>query len=161
MKWITHECVAVGLAAALGLPLPALAGVAAGSVMPDALDQGMARALVFRQAAFNRIHRGITHWFGWWLALMLPVLLRGTVDPGLPHEALFLFGLGFGGLAHVALDMCTMYGVPVAPWSRQRRVALKLCATGSLREYLFLAAFLIVMGLLFGQQALRAVQKYL
>ncbi len=165
MKWITHECVAVGLAAALGLPLPALAGVAAGSVLPDALDQGMARALVFRQAAFNRIHRGVTHWFGWWLGLMLPVLLallsQGAAAFDLPYETLFLFGLGFGGFAHVMLDMCTMSGVPVAPWSRKRRIALKLCSTGGLREYLFLAAFLIAMGFFFGSHLLQTARQYL
>ncbi len=132
MKWITHECVAVGLAVALGLPLPALAGVAAGSVLPDVLDMKLAKALSpmsSRQAAFNRIHRGFTHWFGWWAALALPLLLGG-LKPGFSREALFLFGLGFGGLAHVGLDMCTISGVPTVPWSKKRRIALKLCHQG-------------------------------
>lgn len=154
MKWITHQCVGLGCAAALGLPLPALAGVAAGTILPDVLDQGMARVLIFRQAAFNRIHRGATHWFGWWLGLMLPVLAGGTAASVLPFDALLLHGLGFGGLSHVLLDMATVYGVPVAPWSKKRRIAFKLCATGSLREYLFLAAFVAAMVFLFGERLL-------
>lgn len=160
MKWITHQCVAVGVAAALGLPLPALAGVAVGSVLPDMIDQSIARMLVFRRAAFNCIHRGFTHWFGWWIALMLPVLLKVPVVPGASFEALAVFGLGFGGLSHVLLDMATMHGVPVVPWSRKKRLALKLCATGSLREYLFLALFLGGMALLLGERLLRAVETF-
>lgn len=160
MKWITHQCVAVGTAAALGLPLPALAGVAVGSVLPDVLDQSIARMLIFRQAAFNRIHRGATHWFGWWLALMLPVLPGAPVAPQGSFEALAVFGLGVGGLSHVLLDMATMHGVPVVPWSRKKRLALRLCATGSLREYLFLTVFTGGMALFFGERLLRAVETF-
>ena len=143
MKWITHETVAIGIAYIVGMPPVCLAGVAVGSVLPDVLDQGMARLLVFRQLAFNRIHRGVTHWFGWWLALSFSTLLqvKGTAFP--PDATLFALGIGFGGLAHVLLDMCTVTGVPVAPWSKKHMFSLKLCSTGSMREYAFLAAAVI------------------
>lgn len=147
----------------MGLPPAALAGVAAGSILPDVLDMALARLLVFRQLAFNRIHRGATHWFGWWLALLVaglvqlkPVAVALHLDAravpwalGLvPEATLFALGLGFGGLAHVLLDFCTVMGVPVAPWTRKHMVSLNLCKTGSLREYAFLAATLALFGVL-------------
>ena len=143
MKWVTHEAIAVGGAYLLGMPPIGLAGVLAGSVLPDFLDQGMARLLVFRQLAFNHLHRGPTHWFGWWLALFVAVILQtGSFARG-DDISLFVLGLGFGALMHVVLDMCTESGVPVAPWSKKHMVSLKLCKTGSLAEYGFLAVFLL------------------
>lgn len=136
MKWITHEAVAVGTAFLLGMPPVALAGVAFGSVLPDVLDQSMARALVFRNLAFNKLHRGVTHWFGWWLVL----LFTGLLQPQQVNLTLFITGTALGGLIHVALDLCTVGGVPIAPWSKKHMISLKLCKTGSLQEYFFLAA---------------------
>jgi len=144
MKWITHEAVAVGSAFLLGMPPVALAGVAFGSVLPDVLDQSMARTLVFRNLAFNKLHRGVTHWFGWWLAFFFAGLLQQNPAA----SAWFITGTAFGGLIHVVLDLFTVGGVPLAPWSRKHMISLKLCKTGSLQEYLFLAAasllFLII-----------------
>lgn len=37
------------------------------------------------------------------------------------------------------LDMLTPSGVPLTPFSRQNKISLKLCSTGSLGEYCFLA----------------------
>lgn len=135
MKWITHQAVAVGAAFVLGMPVAGLAGVWAGAVLPDVLDQKRAALSRNRQRAFNRIHRGTTHWFGWWLALWLAGLtgvlseLAGAV----------VAGIGFGAFLHVALDACTTAGVPVVPWSRQGKFSLGLCRTGGLGEYAFLA----------------------
>lgn len=148
MKWITHKTAALGAAWCLGFPLPAVVAALAGAILPDLLDMWLARLLVFRQAAFNRLHRGITHWFGWWLAMLIPFVLRmGRAEP-LPDPVWLVAGLGLGGLSHVLLDMCTMSGVPVAPWTRNPRVALKWCSTGSLREYVFLACMLIAFAFL-------------
>lgn len=148
MKWISHEAVALGVGWLLGMSPEALAGVLVGSVLPDAIDQGAARLLVFRQLAFKRLHRGPSHWFGWWLALFLGAYLQtGSFSSG-ETAALFALGLGFGSLAHVLLDMCTEMGVPLAPWTKKNMISLKLCATGSLREYAFLAAFLLAFALI-------------
>lgn len=106
MKWFTHQAVAVGAGLCIGLPVSGLVGALAGAVLPDVLDQRMAGLLSNRQKAFNRIHRGSTHWFGWWLGVAalaalpaMPPALRG-----------FCLGLGFGGLMHVLLDLCTVRG---------------------------------------------------
>ena len=160
MKWITHEAVAVGVAWLLGMPLTGLAGVFAGSILPDVLDQGAARLLVFRQLAFNKLHRGPTHWFGWWLALFVAVFLQtGCSFSAGESMTLFALGLGFGALAHVVLDMCTQTGVPVAPWSKKNMMSLKLCATGSLAEYAFLATFVLVFSVVAREDLMRLLAE--
>ena len=141
----------------MGMPPMGLAGVAVGSVLPDVLDMSLARLLVFRQWAFNQIHRGTTHWFGWWLALLVAASLKAQPLALTPDTTLFLLGLGFGGLAHVLLDLCTVMGVPIAPWTRKHMMSLKLCKTGSMREYAFLAASLAVFGLLAREDLLKVV----
>lgn len=130
----------------------------AGAVLPDVLDQrlaGSAHSKRARQRAFNRIHRGATHWFGWWLALFLAAMTL----PLPPLERAGLMGLGFGGLSHVILDMLTPQGVPLQPFSRKGRFSLKLCATGSLGEYCFLAAIAVTAWLFLGEDVLRLVRR--
>ena len=61
-------------------------------------------------------------------------------------------GLGFGGLSHVILDMLNPHGVPIMPFSRKPTFSLKLCSTGSLGEYVFLAAMLVVFIALLGPE---------
>ena len=159
MKWITHEVVAVGTAYLLGMPPEALGGVFLGSILPDMLDQCVAKALIFRNLAFNAIHRGPTHWFGWWLALLMAGVLQ-LYSPSLTQQiTLFVTGVGFGGLAHIILDMCTVSGVPVVPWSKKPSVSLKLCKTGSAREYAFLLATVLAFGLFARQDILELVAK--
>ena len=51
-------------------------------------------------------------------------------------------GLAIGGLSHVVLDMLTPQGIPLLPFTRRGRVSLKLCRTGGLGEWIFLAAML-------------------
>ena len=72
MKWITHQATAVAAALVLHLPVAGVAAACAGAVLPDVLDQrmaGLAPTRRGRQKLFNAIHRGTTHWFGWWLVL--------------------------------------------------------------------------------------------
>lgn len=159
MKWITHEAVAVGLACLAGVPPVGLAGVLLGSVLPDMLDMGLARLLIFRQTAFNRIHRGATHWFGWWLPPLVVALLQYKGFSQIPADVLFVLGVLFGCLIHVLLDMCTTMGVPVAPWTRKHMISLKLCSTGGLREYLFLAAFVVLFGFLAHDDLMKLVAE--
>ncbi len=172
MTWITHEVVAVGTAFLAGFSPAALAGALIGSILPDMLDQRRADLSLNRQRTFARIHRGTTHWFGWWAILFFITLLApdladlagealhpsgiaGQVDLGLfkrffpdasgaPAQVMhFIMGMGFGGLMHVLLDMCTVYGIPALPWTRKIMVSLHFCRTGSPREYLFLAAVVV------------------
>ncbi|MBQ9405949.1 MAG: metal-dependent hydrolase [Desulfovibrio sp.] len=139
MKWITHQIGAVSLGLAWHLPLPGLAAICAGAVLPDMLDMriaGLAATRAGRQRLFNAVHRGGTHWMGWWLALWIGALSVSGLPDMLRELAL---GLGLGGLSHVFLDMLTPAGVPLLPHARRPAVSLKICATGSLGEYCILA----------------------
>lgn len=137
MKWITHQTGAVICGLALSLPLAGLIGAGVGSILPDLVDQQRAAKAPRqkRQKTFNRLHRGASHWFGWWLILFL--LLMALPLPSLVLDA--GAGLFLGALAHIGMDLLTPRGVPVLPLGRSPRVALPICSTGSLREYLFLA----------------------
>ena len=148
MKWLTHQVAAVGAAWILDLPPAALAGTFVGSTIPDVLDQRLAGLFPDRQKAFNRIHRGATHWFGWWAALLFLGLMPPAFLHDIPFLNFFLMGLGFGGLAHVALDMLTVYGIPLVPWSRKLKISFGLCRTGGPGEYLFLAVLLLLFGVI-------------
>jgi inner membrane protein len=138
VKWITHQAAAVTAALALNLPPEGILAACAGAVLPDVLDQRLSCLALTsrgRQRAFNRIHRGATHWFGWWIALFTGAMAAHVS----PAPQAMLAGLGFGGLSHVLLDMCTPQGVPLRPFSRAGRFSFNLCSTGSLGEYCFLA----------------------
>lgn len=160
MKWITHQTGAVLGALALGLPWPGIAAAGAGAVFPDVIDQkisGLAATRRGRQKIFNKIHRGPSHWFGWWL-LLLAVL---AVWPPLARDA--AAGFVFGALSHIALDMLTPQGVPLRPFSRRGRLALPVCSTGKAGEYVFLALLLAAGGLYFRhalEPALAAAMRY-
>lgn len=161
MKWITHQATAVAAALALHLPWEGVAAACAGAVLPDVLDQrmaGLAPTRRGRQKVFNAVHRGTTHWFGWWLALCVAAL---CVPPHALGElgGQALLGLGFGGLSHVALDMLTPSGVPLTPFSRRHKVSLRLCSTGSIGEYCFLACVAGVSWLFFHEDLLRLTRK--
>lgn len=144
MRWKTH--IAGGLLGALIFQLSP-AGIAAslsGSILPDIMDQKISSLGVTRkgrQKIFNKIHRGPTHWFGWWLALFLISVSLGT----LPYKEI-LIGLAIGCLTHVLLDMLTTRGIPLTPFSRQHNLSMHFCSTGSWKEYAFLGVLLVVIG---------------
>lgn len=138
MKWITHQTGAVVLSVALQLSPVGLAAASVGAILPDVVDQrisSLGATRKQRQRIFNRVHRGDSHWFGWWLLLFLTGFFchmsAWTVD--------LLAGVALGGLSHVFLDMLTTSGVPVLPFTRKNKLSLHLCATGKIGEYLFLA----------------------
>ena len=90
------------------------------------------------------------------LLLGCALALLPAVLPTLPAALRpVLLGLCFGGLSHVLLDMLTPAGVPLTPFSRKHKLSLKLCATGSLGEYLFLTGVLAVGWLFWGKDLLR------
>lgn len=146
MKWITHQTGALVLAAGLQLPVEGILAASAGAVLPDVIDMRISTlgpTRKSRQKIFNQIHRGASHWFGWWLALFLAALTLNL--SALPVAA--AAGVAFGALSHVFLDMLTVQGVPLSPFSRKNRFSLKLCKTGHISEYLFLL-LLVLCGLL-------------
>lgn len=149
MKWFTHQTVAVAAAVALGMAPAAVGGALAGAVLPDVIDQRVARMSRNPQRRFNQIHRGASHWFGWYAALLAGALAA----PLPPMQAALAAGVGFGALSHVILDMLTPSGVPLTPFSRKNKLSLRLCSTGSLGEYVFLAASLGTFYLLAGDRA--------
>ena len=158
MRWITHQAAAVTAALALNLPPGGILAACAGAVLPDVLDQrlsGLALTSRGKQRAFNRIHRGITHWFGWWV-----VLFAGAMAAHIsPAPQATLTGLGFGGLSHVLLDMCTPRGVPLRPFSRTGRLSLNLCSTGGLGEYCFLACIAAAAWFFLREDALHMARR--
>ena len=108
MKWITHQTAGVGAALALHLPLEGVVAACLGAILPDKLDQAIAKRSRNPQRTFNQIHRGTTHWFGWWVAILL-VACSHLVPP---HWQPALLGIGLGGISHVVLDMLTPSGIP-------------------------------------------------
>ncbi len=150
MKWITHQLVAVGTAIVLEMPPIAIAATFFGSVLPDIIDQKISRWSSNPQKTFNSIHRGLSHWFGWY-ALLYCFAEYAFANPrsfgiDVGKEVLhILSGLGFGGLFHILLDMCTPSGVPLSPFKLKRRATLKLFSTGSVQEYMFLALAMFIL----------------
>ena len=139
MRWLTHQTVALGIGLVLHLPTTAVLAAVAGAVFPDVCDQriaGTALTRLGRQKLFKSLHRGTTHWWGWWLLCLYAGWT--AVDPPLAKS--LLTGLGLGGLSHVLLDMLTLRGVPLLPFGKEPRLSLSLCRTGSLGEWLFLGA---------------------
>ena len=163
MKWITHQTGAVSLAIALQSPLLVIAASAMGAIAPDVMDQKISRlgrSRKQRQKIFNKIHRGNSHWIGW---PAIALLLTMTYCPGGLAKDL-LIGFALGAASHVLLDMLTPQGVPLLPFSHKSRLSLKLCATGSAGEYLFLTFLVAATIFAYGDvcaQCLENVAVYL
>lgn len=155
MKWVTHQIGAVLGALVLDMPWPGIAAAGIGSIFPDIIDQkisGFGANRKKRQKLFNQIHRGSSHWIGWWLFLFLifislpmPAFARDTAA-----------GFAFGAMSHVMLDMLTPQGVPVWPFSRHGKLSVPLCATGKAGEYIFLLVML-ACGLFWFQDAIISI----
>lgn len=165
MRWITHTGVAVGVAAVLGAPAVVVAGVAAGSVLPDVFDQLVAGR---NQQLWRKIHRGTSHWWGWYALLIVGAFLLGpeaqetfrdflnALDV-LPRDVVrllqqgpvdgVLLGLALGAGSHVALDALNPSGVPLWPFSAKPRLGLGLVSTGTWQEYALLAVCLLLLGM--------------
>lgn len=158
MKWITHQTGAVAAGLALQMPLLAVGAAFAGAILPDVLDQSisrMGRNKKQRQKIFNRIHRGNSHWFGWWLGLFIV----GAAAPLSPVCKALCAGLAMGATSHVLLDMLTTQGVPLLPFTRKNRVSLSLCSTGKMGEYVFLAAIVAVSACFMGEDLAAAAMN--
>lgn len=142
MKWITHQTGAVLGALALNVPAAAAVMCVPGAILPDLIDLKLASARGCgrrSRKAFNQVHRGSSHWFGWWLALWLLVL--SVPMPALAQDA--LAGAALGAFSHVLMDMLNPKGVPLLPFGRTGMVSAPICSTGSSGEYVFLACMII------------------
>ena len=150
MKWFTHKAVAVAGALAAGAHAGALVAVLVGSVLPDMVDTAIAHG---DKKVWRRIHRQTSHWFGWYVLLILlgftlPLqevtadLLRATniSFPGVSRSALsgagelgndLIVWVGIGGLVHVLLDALTPMRVPVYPFGGSKRFGISLVSTGT------------------------------
>lgn len=164
MKWFTHQTVAVAAAIALHMPPVGIAAVAVGAILPDMIDHKIAGRGPNRQKIFNKIHRGASHWFGWYVA----VLLGAMLVPLAPRESDIVLGLAFGAISHIALDMLTPSGVPLVPplpfvagLKGKGRVSLNMCSTGSVHEYIFLVASVGILWLITGERMLATLEKAL
>jgi len=154
MRWMTHQVAGVGAVLMLDGPLLSLGGVIIGSTLPDVLDKTIASFSTNPQAAFNKIHRGTTHWFGWWVLAYFLALSNVTPMPIRP----FVFGLALGGLVHVIFDAITPMGVPLLPWSRKGRISLNLVSTGGVMEYVLLVSMCVFLYMVKGEQFLSAIR---
>lgn len=160
MRWITHQTGAVAIGVALQLPPLAVAAAFFGAVLPDVLDQSLSRlgrTKRQRQRIFNSIHRGSSHWAGWWLGLLL-LCAAAPMPP-----AALAAGAGFfiGATSHVFLDMLTTQGVPLLPFSRKNRFSLGMCSTGKAGEYVFLAAIVAASVWFLGEDMAAAAARLL
>lgn len=141
MKWITHQTGAILGALALNVPVAAVVMCVPGAILPDLIDLKLAaagRGGRHSRKAFNQIHRGSSHWFGWWLALWLLVL--SVPMPALAQDA--LAGAALGAFSHVLMDMLNPKGVPLLPFGRRGMVSAPVCSTGASGEYALLACMI-------------------
>ena len=178
MKWFTHKAVAVAGALAAGAHPAALFAVMIGSVLPDMVDTAMARG---DKKVWRRIHRQTSHWFGWYLVIiilgfLIPTqrivldLLRAThitfpgVSPsalaqvsGIGNDLLVWVGIFLYGvlprlfMIHVLLDALTPMRVPLYPFGGSKRFGINLVSTGTWRETIFLFVALGAIALQFDQ----------
>lgn len=175
MRWITHTGVAVAVAGVCGAPAGMLAGIAAGSVLPDVIDRLVAGK---NQQLWRKIHRGTSHWWGWYVLLAVFAATMGNefdelvrsllkeILGGLPREfsrmlqqsGTVVLGLALGALSHVALDALNPSGVPIWPHGGNPRVRSKLVSTGTWREYIFLLVALLLLGVNYEEVALKLLR---
>ena len=138
MRWLTHQSCAVGIALCSHMSWIGVCAAFFGGILPDIFDQKMAKACSVtkkgQQRVFGQVHRGISHWFGLYVLLILALdryMFQASVHA-------IILGLAIGALSHVLLDMLTPKGVPLLPLSKKWRLAIPVCSTGSVREYMFL-----------------------
>ncbi|MBQ7584785.1 MAG: metal-dependent hydrolase [Desulfovibrionaceae bacterium] len=150
MRWVTHQTAALGLALVLQLPLISVMASWFGGILPDVIDQRFSKGIVksssraSQQRVFGKIHRGFSHWFGWYLLFF--VAAEKLPLPLLAEE--ILWGVGLGGVSHVMLDMLTPKGVPLWPIGGGVRMVIPFCKTGSWREYAFLLLMILVVAII-------------
>ncbi|MDE5832880.1 MAG: metal-dependent hydrolase, partial [Desulfovibrio sp.] len=104
---------------------------------------------------FNKIHRGHSHWFGWWALALVAAMAYSP--PWLAKDA--LLGFALGGLSHILLDTLTPQGTPLLPFSHKTRLSLNLCRTGSAGEYIFLVLMIVACAFAYGDAFAHYLEK--
>lgn len=171
MKWTSHQATALSAWHAFGMKAELLPFILAGAVLPDMIDHIYAGKGINKQKRFNKVHRKASHF---WLFYVVIFFLGGLFEfyPEIGEEFISLLqelgilaknigayskelgvsaikALSLGAIIHILGDMLTIQGVPYIPshnWNK--RIALKLFATGSMKEYLFVAGLVIFVYLL-------------
>ncbi len=140
MKWITHQAGALALAVWFQADPLTTAGMLGGAVLPDLAEQTISRG---NRKLFWRIHRGVLHWFGLYVAL----LLAAGAAPLPPTQRAALAGLALGALSHLLMDGLNPTGVPLLPFRERPRLRWNLVATGSPGEWCLLAGLIGLLAL--------------
>ena len=121
--------------------LLSLVAVGVGSILPDWIETvGKIRILK---------HRGISHaaWFwtlvflSWWVSVQKGIVPLSYAE--VQQIAFYARFLIIGIFMHLAEDALTMTGIPIAPF-RPERLALRLFATGSRGEAVFVLLVVLV-----------------
>jgi len=162
MKWITHQTVAIGTGISLNFTPEIVGSMAFGAILPDIIDMQIAGKGPFQRKIFNKIHRGFSHWFGWYFIIISFSLLYPLAN----YEKFLLMGCALGALTHIFLDMLTPSGIPLTPSikankKKNARISLNLCSTGSFKEYIFLLCAIALFWLISGDKILSAFEKVL
>ena len=153
MKWITHQAGALTMAVWFQADPVITAAMLGGAVLPDFAEQALCRG---NRKLFLRIHRGFLHWFGIYAAM----LLLAVVVPLDARQKAGLAGLAIGALSHLMLDGLNPTGVPLLPFREKPRLRWNLISTGSMGEWIFLAALLVLLalgGYEFGEEWLQRI----
>ena len=139
MKWYSHRVIGVSsammtgsfLSFADGGTIAAMVLAYLGSTLPDVVEGKPPKegSFFFKRGMLNwrTSHRGVSHWFGWYITLAIAGWLYFPV----------LAWLGIGALSHLAADSLTPMGVPLYPFSKKKMMSFRLFATGSIYEMLF------------------------
>lgn len=162
MKWFTHQTVAIGTGISLNFSPEVIGTMAFGAILPDVIDMKIAGKGPAKQKIFYKIHRGFSHWFGWYFIILLFTLLYP-----IPNQyRLLLMGCALGALTHIVLDMLTPSGIPLTPSiiaskKKDKRLSFNLCSTGSLKEYIFLLLTISLFWAISGEKMLNTLEKVL
>lgn len=126
----SHRLIGIATAYILGYPLfPALIA----STLPD-IDTKWAKG----KASLLTAHRGITHHIG-------IVILLISVAIVLNNIVFTSFVIGY--VSHIFADILTISGVPY--YRHKDRISLKLFATGSVGEYVFVVSLISIIAIIF------------
>lgn len=150
MTWFTHKTIAIAGALALEASPLGLFATLIGSILPDLTDKTLAMG---NKRQWRHIHRQSSHWFGWYLSLIVIGLISFPFRSfELPPIVIQFFSemtlwVGFGGITHVLLDGLTPMGIPMLPFGSKQRIGFNLISTGGIGErvFLFIALSFIIL----------------
>jgi inner membrane protein len=142
MKWVNHEIVTgVIIYGATGDPLATVFSMA-GAILPDKVE-GRPGANYW---SWRARHRGWSHWPVIYIAI-LAIMQLGCLPNGADVEKGATF-IALGALLHIAEDAVCGKVPFLFPW---QKVGVKLFTVGSVMEYLFSMAMVIIIYIIHAQ----------